>query len=345
MKAIFKNKPGRGAKYGDVDIPIIKKGELLIRIDHASICGSDMPIYNWTGWAPERIKTPMVFGHELCGEVVEVDSHATGFSKGDFISVESHIFCGQCYQCRNDQRHVCSNCKIIGLDSPGGFSEYAAIPARCAWKHTDDSIKDIASIMEPFGNTVYAVLIEDVVAKTVLVSGCGPQGLFAIAIAKASGARRVIATDTAPYRRKLAEKMGADYVFNPADKNLLSKIKKITKAQNGVDVVVEMSGNPHAIEFGLNALTFGGRFTAFGLPGRKIELNYADDIVFKGTRVYGIVGREIFKSWYKMESILKSKAVDPRPVITHRFRFKDYKKAFEVMNSKDKKCGKIILVP
>ncbi|MCK4936210.1 MAG: L-threonine 3-dehydrogenase [Elusimicrobiales bacterium] len=345
MKAIYKSRAAAGAIYGKVDIPVIKKDEILIRIDHTSICGSDMPIYNWTGWAPERIKTPMVFGHELAGEVVEIGQLARGFNKGDFVSVESHIFCGLCYQCRNDQRHVCSNCKIIGLDTPGGFSEYAAIPARCAWKHTDNSIKDIASIMEPFGNAVYATLIEDVVAKTVLVSGCGPQGLFSIPIAKASGAKTVIALDTAPYRRKLAEKMGADYVFNPADKNIESKIRKLLKNRDGVDVVVEMSGNPLAIDFGLHMLGFGGRFTAFGLPSSKIKINYSEDIVFKGLRVYGIVGREIFKSWYKMESLLKSKAVDPRPVITHKFSFKDYKKAFKVMNSKDKKCGKVILVP
>ncbi len=345
MKAIVKEKPGFGAKYADIDIPVIKQDELLIKIDHASICGSDVPIYNWTGWAPQRIKPPMVFGHEICGEVIEIGKLAKGFSKGDFVSVESHIFCGLCYQCRNDQRHVCRNVKIIGIDTPGGFSEYAAIAARCAWKHTDNSLKDIGSIMEPFGNAVYATLAEDVVAQNVLICGCGPQGLFAVAIAKASGAKNVIAVDAAKYRLKLAEKMGADCILEAADKDIYNKIMKQCKIQGGMDVAIEMSGNKNAINLSLNVLRPGGRFTAFGLPSKAIELNYANDIVFKGIKIYGIVGREIFKSWYKMESLLKSRSVDPRPVITHRFRFKDYKKAFAVMSSKEKKCGKVLLLP
>jgi len=345
VKAIVKEKPGFGAKYADIDIPVIKQDELLIKIDHASICGSDVPIYNWTGWAPQRIKPPMVFGHEICGEVIEIGKLAKGFSKGDFVSVESHIFCGLCYQCRNDQRHVCRNVKIIGIDTPGGFSEYAAIAARCAWKHTDNSLKDIGSIMEPFGNAVYATLAEDVVAQNVLICGCGPQGLFAVAIAKASGAKNVIAVDAAKYRLKLAEKMGADCILEAADKDIYNKIMKQCKIQGGMDVAIEMSGNKNAINLSLNVLRPGGRFTAFGLPSKAIELNYANDIVFKGIKIYGIVGREIFKSWYKMESLLKSRSVDPRPVITHRFRFKDYKKAFAVMSSKEKKCGKVLLLP
>lgn len=345
MKAICKIKPKPGAEYIDIDEPVINKDELLVKINHASICGSDVPIYNWSGWAPERIKLPMVFGHELCGEVVEVGSLTKGFSKGDFVSIESHIFCGLCYQCRNDMRHICSNVRILGIDVPGGYSEYVRVPARCAWKHADNSLRGIGSIMEPFGNAVYAVLVEDVVAKSVLIIGCGPQGLFAIGIAKASGAKIVVALETSKYRQKLASKMGADLVLNPEEKDTLEKIKRATKSFDGVDVVIEMSGHPKGIEFGLHALRHGGRFTAFGIPSRKIEMDYANNIIFKGIRIYGIVGREIFRSWYKMESLLKSGAVDVKPVITHKFKFKDFKKAFEVMTDKEKKCGKILLIP
>ncbi len=345
MKALCKTKPCAGADYAETAMPSINKDEILIKIHSASICGSDLPIYNWTGWAPKRIKIPMVFGHELCGHVIETGTRSRGFAKGDFVSVESHIFCGLCYQCRNDQRHVCANTRILGIDSPGGFAEYAAVPPRCAWKHSDGGLKDIGSIMEPFGNAVYAVLTEDVVSKTVLVLGCGPQGLFAAGIARACGAKTVIAVESSAYRRKLALKMGADAAIDSAEPDVLSRIKKAAKSHDGVDVVLEMSGHPDAINLGFAAIRNAGRFTAFGLPGKKIEFDYANQLVFKGVRVYGIVGREIFKSWYKMESLLKSKAVDPRPVITHTFKLKDHKKAFEVMSSKEKKCGKVVLVP
>lgn len=345
MKALCKRKPGHGADYMDMDIPVINRDEVLIKLYRTSICGSDAPIYNWTGGISARLKLPMVFGHELCGEVVEMGARTHGFSKGDFVSVESHVFCGLCYQCRNDQRHVCGNVRILGIDCPGGFAEYAAIPARCAWKHSDKTLKDLGSILEPFGNAVYSVLVEDVVSKSVLITGGGPQGLFAAGIAGACGAKTVIVVEGSSYRKKIALKMGADVVLDPSEPNILSSIRKAAKSPDGVDIVIEMSGNANAIELGFKAVRNGGRFTAFGIPGKKIELDYANDIIFKGIRVYGIVGREIFRSWYKTESLLKSRTVDPRPVITHTFPLKDHKKAFEVMSSKEKKCGKIVLVP
>ncbi|MCX5783815.1 MAG: L-threonine 3-dehydrogenase, partial [Elusimicrobia bacterium] len=334
-----------GADYIEMKEPKIKSDELLIKVHRASICGSDMPIYNYTGWAPDRIKLPFVFGHELCGEVVGIGSKTRGFNKGDFVSMESHIFCGHCYQCKNDQRHVCANMKGLGFDCAGGFSEYAAVPARCAWKHSDNSLRDIGSLLEPFGNAVYAVLVEDIVSRSILVTGCGAQGLFAIAIAKACGASTVIAVEGSPFRKKLAKKMGADAVIDPSETNILSKIKHAAKSPEGVDVVLEMSGNPAAIDMGLKAVKNAGRYTAFGLAGKKIELDYSNSIVFKGIKIYAIYGREIFRTWYRAESLLKSKAVDIRPVITHTFPLKDYKKAFEVMGDKEKKCGKVLLVP
>ncbi len=345
MKAICKTKAAPGAEYIDTDIPRIKSDELLIKIHATSICGSDLPIYNFSSWSAKRMPIPFIFGHELCGEVVEIGDKAKGFNKGDFVSVESHIFCGMCYQCRNDQRHVCSNLKILGIDVQGGFAEYAAVPARCAWRHSDDSLKDIGSIMEPLGNAVFATLSEDIIGKSVLISGCGPQGLFATQIAKACGAARVICLETSDYRKKLAHTMGADIILDPREDNTLKRIIDAGGEASGVDIVIEMSGNNGAINTALKAVKPAGKFVAFGLPKEDVTIDYANQIVFKAVRMQGIAGREIFRSWYKMESLLKSKAIDPRPVITHTFKMKDFEKAFAVAGEPKKECGKIILVP
>jgi threonine 3-dehydrogenase len=344
MKAIIKTSRAHGASYRDAEVPVISKDELLIRVTAASLSPSDLAIHNSSGPGFATPTLPFIFGQEFCGEVVEIGSQAKGFDKGDFVSVESHIFCGVCGQCRNDQRHICRNLRVIGRDVPGGLAEYAAVPARCAWKHTDDSLKDIGAIMEPFGSSVHAVLDEDLVGRTVLISGCAPQGLFAAAIAKAAGAKKVVAMDTSDYRRKLAVKMGADLAIDPSAGAGTGKLAKAC-GEEGVDAVIEMSGSAKAVSLGLKALRPGGRFVAFGLPVANISLDYAGDIVKRGIRLEGVSGREIFRSWYKMESLLKSGAVDPRPAITHTFAFKDYKKAFALINSKERKCGKIILVP
>ncbi len=344
MKAIQKTSRARGASYRDAEVPVINKDELLIRVTAASISPGDLAIYNHAGPGFATPTLPFIFGQEFCGEVVEIGALAKGFDKGDFVSVESHIFCGVCGQCRNDQRHICQNLRVIGRDVPGGLAEYAAVPARCAWKHTDDSLKDVAAIMPPFGSSVHAVLAEDIVGRTVLISGGAPQGLFASGIAKAGGAKRVIALDPSDYRRKLAVKMGADTAIDPSSGDCLAKIIRVCGPE-GVDAVIEMSGGAKAISLGLKALRPGGRFVAFGLPVANLSLDYAGDIVKRGIRLEGVAGREIFRSWYKMESLLKSGAVNPGPAVTHTFPFKDFKKAFALINSKEKKCGKIILMP
>ncbi|MDR0292502.1 MAG: alcohol dehydrogenase catalytic domain-containing protein [Elusimicrobium sp.] len=344
MKALCKTKPEKGLEYKEVDAPAIKPDELLIKIHRASICGSDLPVYNYTGWAPRRIPIPFIPGHEICGTVVEVGPAARGFKKGDFIAVESHIFCGLCYQCHNDQRYVCANSKVLGLDTQGGFAEYAAVPARCGWK-CDEKFKDIGSILEPLGNAVFATLHDDVAAKTVLVTGCGAQGLFAIDIAKACGAAKVIALEASDFRKKMAEQFGADEIFDPHEENLLQKIIKAGGEKSGVDVVLEMSGNAKAIDTGLKAVKAGGRFTAFGLPGDLLTIDYSNDIVFKGVKVQGITGREVFKSWHKTDALLKSGKINPGRVITHVFPMKDFEKAFGAMLAPERNCGKVVMVP
>lgn len=345
MKAIIKTQPGKGMVFQDAPMPEVKEGDLLLKIHRTSICGSDIPIYNYSGVMAQRLTLPFIPGHELCGEVVEMGSQARGFKKGDFVSVESHVFCGMCFQCRNDQRHVCFNNKTLGIDMQGGFAEYAAVPAKCAWKHSDDKFKDIGSIMEPLGNAVFATLVEDVGGKTVAVFGAGPQGLFAIEIAKACGAQKVIAIEASAYRKKMAEQMGADVIIDPMETDALKKIISAAGDPSGVDVVLEMSGNKNAVVMGLQSVKNGGRFTAFGLPGEPFTLDYSNLIVFKGIRVQGITGREIFRSWYKMEALLRSGAINPAPVITHVFEMKDMDKGFAVMMDPKKECGKVVLVP
>ena len=345
MKALCKTKPEKGVEYKEVDVPKIKNDEVLIKVYKASICGSDIPVYNYTGWAPRRIPIPFVFGHEMCGTVVEIGSAVDNLKKGDFISVESHVYCGHCYQCLNEQKHVCQNTKVLGLDTQGGFAEYAAVPARVAWKHPDDSLKEIGSIMEPLGNAVYATLAGDIVGKTVLVQGAGPQGLFAIEIAKACGSDKVIALETSAFRKDLAVKMGADFVFDPTEAGVLEKIIKVGGDKSGIDVVLEMSGNAAAINMGLKAIKPAGRFTAFGLPGAPITVDYSNDIVFKGIHMEGVTGRLLFKSWIQMDSLLRTKKINPAPVITHIFELKDYEKAFAVMMDPERKCGKVVFVP
>lgn len=345
MKALHKETAGPGAVYGGVSDIKLKPDELLLKVHLGSICGSDLPIYNWTSWAPERIKPPMVFGHEFCGTVAEAGSATRDFKKGDFVSVESHIYCGLCYQCRNGERHVCREMKIIGVDGPGGFGEYAAVPARCAWKHPDDKLKDVGSLMEPLGNAVYSVLVEDVTCKSVLVTGCGPQGLFSIAVAKASGADPIVAVEGSPFRAELARKMGATAVVDPSVHDPLSAVLKAGKTPDGFDVVCEMSGAAPAIELAFKAVRNGGRITAFGIPSKKVELDWANDLIFKGVRVHGIVGRRIFETWYKTDHLLRSGAVNVAPLITHTYPMKDFEEGFAVMTSPEKKCGKVLLVP
>jgi threonine 3-dehydrogenase len=340
VKALLKKAPGPGAAYEATGDLRIKPDELLIKVHRASICGSDLPIYGWTSWAPARFKTPSTFGHEFCGVVAEVGASARDFKPGDFVSVESHIFCGLCYQCQNGQRHVCREMKIIGVDGPGGFGEYAAVPARCAWKHSDDTLKDLGSLFEPFGNAVYSVLVEPVAARSVLVSGCGPQGLFSIAVAKASGADRIVAVEGSKYRAELARRMGANVVVAPGEDPV-----KAGKVKDGFDVVCEMSGAPAAIAAAFKAVRSGGRITAFGIPPKTIELDWANDLIFKGVRVHGIVGREIFETWYKADRLLRSGAIDLKPVVTHTFPLKDYAAGFAAMTSPDKSCGKVVFVP
>jgi threonine 3-dehydrogenase len=342
MKALIKHHRGYGAELQTVEIPKIAEEEVLIKVIATSICGTDVHIYTWDEWSQRRIRPPYVFGHEFAGEVVEIGSKVTSVKVGDFVSAETHIVCGRCTQCLTGQFHICKHTQIIGVDTQGCFAEYVALPAGNLWKNPKDMPYDVASIQEPMGNAVHTVLSGDVVGKTVAVIGCGPIGIMAVGVAKAAGASQVIAFDINDYRLDLAKQMGAAAVVNSENMDPLKAVEGLT-AGNGVDVVCEMSGHPLAINQGLKMVTNGGRVSILSLPVKPVEINITDDIVFKGITVQGITGRQMFKTWQQVSSLLASGQVDVKPLITHHLPLEDYKKGFDLMIRGE--CGKVVLQP
>lgn len=340
----MKTKAGTGAELVTVDVPKPGPNDLLIKVKATSICGTDYHIYQWDAWAQSRIKPPIIFGHEFAGEVVEVGSQVKYFTPGDFISAESHIPCGYCYQCRNDQRHICGNLKILGVDINGCFAEYVVLPEVCAWKNDKSLSIEIASIQEPLGNAVYAVLCDSISGLSVTVFGCGPAGLLTVAVARAAGAGKIIHVIRNEYARSISQKVGSDVIISYNDPNLKDKVFTETNGV-GVDVVMEMSGNQKAIADGINVLRKGGRFTAFGLSSEESVNINLNSLIFKGARIMAINGRLMFKTWYQMASLLNSGRLNVSPVITHKLKLEEFEKGFTLMNPLDKKSGKIILVP
>lgn len=345
MKAIGKWKAAPGAQLVEVPIPQIGNGELLVKVKGASICGTDVHIYEWDEWAQGRIKPPLVTGHECCGHVVEVGPGVTGFAEGDLVSLESHIPCGLCAVCRTGLQHICTNLKILGVDTAGVYADYVKIPAICAWKNDPSLPIEIATVMEPMGNAVYASLCEPVSGTAVLITGCGPVGLFATIVCRAAGASRIFAVDVNPNRLEMAKALGAHETLDARDSDAVVKRVREATGGDGADVVLEMSGAPSAIRTGFKALRKGGRFTAFGLPSKPVEIDFNNDIIFKGARVIGINGREMFQTWYKMAGLVRSGTLDPRPVITHKFPLAEFDQAMATMRAKDGKVGKVMLIP
>ncbi len=340
MKAALKVEAAPGAKVALVDIPCIGSRDVLVQVKAASICGTDMHIYEWDAWAQSRMQVPRIFGHEFAGEVVEVGSEITSLVPGDFVAAETHITCGHCYQCRTGQAHVCRNVQILGVDRDGAFAEYIAIPEKVAWKTGKEIEHSVASIQEPFGNAVHATFASDITNKTVAVFGCGPIGLWAVGLCHVSGSSTIFAIEPNHKRLDIATKMGADHVLNPVEVDPVEQILQITDGL-GVDVVLEMSGHPQAIRQSFKVLRFGGRVSLLGLPSRLVEFDLANDIIFKGATVYGISGRLIFDTWYRTRRILEAGQLDLKQVITHTLPFEQIHKAMEIMKSGD--CGKIVL--
>jgi threonine 3-dehydrogenase len=342
MMAVMKPQAKPGVEIRDVAIPQIGPTDVLVKVKVASICGTDLHIYNWDRWAQGRIHPPLIPGHEFCGEVVAYGNEVTSVKEGDFVSAEMHVACGKCLQCRTGEAHICQFVKIIGVDADGAFAEYVRIPESNIWKLDPAIPQEYASILDPLGNAVHTVLAGEIAAKTVAVTGCGPIGLFSIAVARAVGASAIFAIEVNQYRRRIAQQMKADFVLDPS-KDDVTKIVMEQTGGLGVDVVLEMAGHPTAIRTAFDVVRRGGRISLLGLTSKPISLNFSEDIIFKGITIQGINGRRMYQTWYQMTALLKSGKLDLHPVITDRMPMADFSKGMERLTSGE--ASKILLYP
>ncbi|EFL7020467.1 L-threonine 3-dehydrogenase [Escherichia coli] len=338
MKALSKLKAEEGIWMTDVPVPELGHNDLLIKIRKTAICGTDVHIYNWDEWSQKTIPVPMVVGHEYVGEVVGIGQEVKGFKIGDRVSGEGHITCGHCRNCRGGRTHLCRNTIGVGVNRPGCFAEYLVIPAFNAFKIPDNISDDLASIFDPFGNAVHTALSFDLVGEDVLVSGAGPIGIMAAAVAKHVGARNVVITDVNEYRLELARKMGITRAVNVAKENLNDVMAELGMTE-GFDVGLEMSGALPAFRTMLDTMNHGGRIAMLGIPPSDMSIDWTK-VIFKGLFIKGIYGREMFETWYKMAALIQS-GLDLSPIITHRFSIDDFQKGFDAMCSGQ--SGKVIL--
>jgi threonine 3-dehydrogenase len=342
MKALRKMQPGRGLVYETAPVPSIGATDVLVRVKAASICGTDLHIYGWDRWSQGRIKPPVTLGHEFCGVVERVGEEVTAVKPGDFVSAEMHVNCGHFRQCRLGQAHICQNLRIIGIDQDGAFAEFVKIPASNIWKLDAAIPEHYGAILDPLGNAVHTVLAGPIAGQTVLVTGCGPIGLMSIAVAKACGSSMVYATETNEQRRAMAKKMGADVVLNPAAEDAVARILSETGG-TGVDALLEMSGNPTAIQQGFKALRAGGRASLLGIPTENVPLDLVSDVIFKGATVQGIYGRRMYETWVQMTALLKAGRLNLDPLFGERAPLEKFEHAFSLLQGG--MAGKILLYP
>ncbi|MFW9929938.1 MAG: L-threonine 3-dehydrogenase [Candidatus Thorarchaeota archaeon] len=351
MKAIFKSKPQEGAELReDIDIPTPKANECLIKVQKAGICGTDIHIYKWDTWAQNRMgnSIPLIFGHEVAGKVVEIGKNVTSVNIGDFVSAETHMACGKCYHCKTNRKNVCEYTKILGVDINGVYADYAILPEENAWVNDQNLDPEIAATLEPLGNAMHTSLpegnVEDIAGKTILITGCGPIGLYTIAIVKQLGADKVLATEINPLRIELAKKMGADLVLDPRKSDVVKESLDFTDGI-GVDILLEMSGHGPALEQGLNILTPGGRVSLLGLFPGKVEFDINNLLIFKAAKVYGITGRRMFQTWYQVKGLLRKNDFRSKikQVVTHELSLVDLDKAMNKLLNNE--AAKIVLNP
>jgi threonine 3-dehydrogenase len=338
MKALIKQHAERGIWMGDLPEPAIGPNDVLIRIEKTAICGTDTHIFLWDAWAQRTIRVPMAVGHEYYGRIVEMGSEVRGFRIGDRVSGEGHITCGHCRNCRAGRRHLCRNTVGVGVDRQGCFAEYLALPAVNAFKLPDAIGDDVAAILDPLGNATHTALAFNMIGEDVLITGAGPIGIMAVAIARFTGARHVVITDVNDYRLALARSMGATRAVNVARENL-DDVMRDLGMQEGFDVGLEMSGNAAALREMLRTMHHGGSVAILGIPPAETAIDW-NQVIFKGLTLKGIYGREMFETWYKMSSLIQS-GLDVTPVITHHFGVRDYLEGFEIMASG--RSGKVIL--
>ncbi len=350
MKALVKAKAAEGLWLEDVPAPQVGINDVLIRVEKTGICGTDVHIYNWDDWAQKTIPVPMVVGHEFVGEIVEVGANIKDFFPGEIVSGEGHVVCGHCRNCLAGRRHLCAETVGIGVNRPGAFAEYIAIPQTNVWHHADDIDREVAAIFDPLGNAVHTALSFDVLGEDVLITGAGPIGCMATAVCQHAGARYVVVTDVNPWRLKLAEKMGATRTINvappaqaqggqPLGLELLQEVQRDLGMKEGFDVGLEMSGNASAFRDMLASMCHGGKIAMLGIPPGEIAIDW-NTVIFNMLTIKGIYGREMYETWYKMTVMIQG-GLDITPVITHRFRYDEFEQGFEVMRSGE--SGKVIL--
>ncbi|MBT0586761.1 L-threonine 3-dehydrogenase [Alteromonas oceanisediminis] len=338
MKSLAKQHAEKGIWLVDNPMPPVGHNDLLIKIRKTAICGTDMHIYQWDDWSQKTIPVPMIVGHEYVGEVVDMGSEVQGFKKGDRVSGEGHITCGYCRNCRAGRRHLCRNTQGVGVNRQGAFAEYLVIPAFNAFKIPHNISDDLAAIFDPFGNAVHTALSFDLVGEDVLITGAGPIGIMAAAVAKHVGARYVVITDVNPYRLALAKKMGATRAVNVSEEDLKTVMDELGMTE-GFDVGLEMSGVPSALHTMLQRMNNGGKIAMLGIPPGDVAIDW-NQVIFKGLMIKGVYGREMFETWYKMASLLQS-GLDLSPIITHQFDVDDFQQGFDTMGSGQ--SGKVIL--
>jgi threonine 3-dehydrogenase len=338
MLALVKAAPGPGLRLDEVARPRIGLHDVLIRVHKTGICGTDLHIASWDAWAARTIHPPLVVGHEFVGEIVEVGSEVTDFHPGDIVSGEGHVVCGRCRHCLAGRRHLCAKAIGLGVGRDGAFAEYVSLPMTNVWHHWPGIDEEVAAIFDPFGNAVHTALAFPVLGEDVLVSGAGPIGLMATAVARHAGARHVVVSEPNAYRRELAQRMGATVTVDPGQRDLHDVQTELGMVE-GFDVALEMSGNPAALRAAIANMAHGGGVAILGIPSEEISLD-VNEIVFKMLTIRGIYGREMYETWYKMTVMLQS-GLDIRPAITHRFSFRDHEAAFAAARSGD--SGKVIL--
>ena len=338
MKALVKSRAEKGLWVEDVPKPAIGINDVLIRVQLTGICGTDLHIYEWDDWAKKTIPVPLVIGHEFVGEVAEVGSNVTDFEPGMIVSGEGHVVCGRCRNCLAGRRHLCAHSKGVGVGRPGAFAEFIALPMTNIWRHSHAVPLEIASIFDPFGNAVHTALQFPVLGEDVLITGAGPIGLMAAAVARHAGARFVVISDLIPERLTIAEKMAVTRAIDPR-KTPLEQVQKELGMQEGFDVGLEMSGNPAAFRSMLSNMSHGGRIAMLGIPNQEMSINW-NEVIFNMLTIRGIYGREMYETWYKMTVMLES-GLDISPVITHRLKWQEFEKGFDAMRAGD--CGKVIL--
>ena len=339
MKALVKKLAQPGIWLEEVPEPQMGINDVLIRIDRTGICGTDLHIYNWDAWAQKTIPVPMVVGHEFVGRVVAVGSNVSDFKPGDIVSGEGHVVCGRCRNCMAGRRHLCADTKGVGVNRPGAFAELLSLPMTNVWHHAPGIDPDVASIFDPFGNAVHTALSFPVLGEDVLITGAGPIGVMAVAIAKHAGARFVVITDLNDYRLDLARKMGVTRAVNVGQGGDLKAIQRELGMTEGFDVGLEMSGSSQALASMVDNMAHGGKIALLGIPPGKVDIDW-NKVIFNMLTLKGIYGREMYETWYQMTVMLQS-GLDITPVITHRFPAARFAEAFEVVRSG--KCGKVVL--